>query len=115
MKWKIYKGIYIKPRYTYFGKNYSNFDASSLSGEYANRESWKMPNYGLLDFNAGYECKYQGVKLNLTLSVNNVLNTLYISDAQNNGLAGLQTFEADRASVFIGQGRRFIIGLRVTF
>jgi outer membrane receptor protein involved in Fe transport len=114
IKYKFYKGFYIKPRYTYFGKNYSSFDATSLSGVNANRDSWKMPNYGFLDFNAGFESKFEGLKLNFTLSVNNVLNTIYISDAQNNAV-GLKQFDANSAIVFMGQGRRFIIGLRVTF
>ena len=114
LKYTFYKGFYIKPRYTYFGKNYSNFDATSLSGVYAERESWKMPSYGTLDLNGGFESKYEGLKLNVTLSVNNVLNTVYISDAQNNGV-GQQTFDANSALVFFGQGRRFIFGIRVTF
>jgi outer membrane receptor protein involved in Fe transport len=73
-----------------------------------------MPDYGVLDMSAGYETKFEGVKLNLLLSVNNVLNTVYISDAQNNAFS-LQNFDANSASVFFGQLRRYVLGVKVTF
>lgn len=114
LKYYIVKGLYIKPRYTYFGKNYSNFDLLSLEKGNANRDSWRIPDYGVLDMNAGYEMKYEGVKLNLTVSVNNALNTIYISDAQNNAFT-TQNFDANSASVFFGQGRRYVVGIRATF
>jgi hypothetical protein len=109
-----FKGFYIKPRYTFFGKNYSNFDPTSLLEGHKDRDSWRMPDYSLVDLNAGYETKYQGVKLNITASINNFMNVFYISDAQNNAI-GKQTFDANSATVFIGQGRRYVVGLRVTF
>ena len=70
IKYYIIKGFFIKPRYTFFGKNYSNFDLLGLEKTNANRDSWRMPDYGILDMSAGYETKYEGVKLNLLLSIN---------------------------------------------
>ena len=49
-----------------------------------------------------------------TINVTNVLNTFYISDAQNNGY-GAQTFDANAATVFIGMGRQFNFGVKLTF
>ena len=109
-----YKGAYIKPRYTYFGKNYSNFNATDLQGAYEKKESWKMPAYGLLDISIGYETKFDAFKINIFGNVTNVLNTFYISDAQNNGY-GAQTFDANAATVFIGMGRQFNFGVKLTF
>jgi hypothetical protein len=43
-----------------------------------------------------------------------VLNTVYISDAQNNAFS-LQNFDANSASVFFGQLRRYVLGVKVTF
>jgi len=114
IKYYIVKGLFIKPRYTFFGKNYSNFDLLGLEKTNANRDSWRMPDYGVLDMSAGYETKFEGVRLNLLLSVNNVLNTVYISDAQNNAFS-LQNFDANSASVFFGQLRRYVLGVKVTF
>jgi iron complex outermembrane recepter protein len=113
LKCKINKGVWIKPRYTYFGKNYSNFNATDLQGENKNRESWKMPNYGLLDLAIGYEYKLDKIRVNLTANVTNLLNTFYISDAQNNAVK--QNFDANSATVFIGPGRQFKFGAKLTF
>lgn len=137
IRYEFGKGFYVKPRVTYFGKQYANIDATSLIYKYdatatvkdyvdlRGRESWKMPDYALIDLNGGYEFVYSGLKLNLSLSVNNLLNTKYISDAQNNGAFGssaniplstLSTgFNARGATVFFGQGRRYVIGIRATF
>lgn len=109
-----YKGFYLKPRYTYFGKNYANFNATDLQGANKDRESWKLPNYGLLDLSGGYEFKLQNIKVNVNANVTNVLNTFYISDATNNQYAP-QNFDANSATVFIGMGRQFMFGMKLTF
>lgn len=113
-KYYVIKGLFIKPRYTFFGKNYSNFDLLSLEKANANRDSWMIPDYGVLDMSLGYEMKYEGLKINLILSLNNALNTVYISDAQNNAFTN-QNYDANSASVFFGQGRRYVIGVKATF
>jgi outer membrane receptor protein involved in Fe transport len=97
-------------RYTYFAKNYANFDPLTLTGTDKDRESWKMPNYGLLDFNLGYEIMVSKVRLTINGGIMNVLNEIYISDAQN----GLN-FNAETATVFVGMGRRYSLGLKVGF
>lgn len=109
VRYEIIKGLYAKLRFTYFDKNYANFDPVGLVGLNKDRESWKMPSYGLLDFNFGYEMKFIK-KLNVTLNggIMNILNTVYISDAQNG--AG---FDGATSNVFVGMGRRFNVGLKV--
>jgi iron complex outermembrane receptor protein len=107
------KGLYIKPRYTYFDRYYANFLATDLQDNNKGKESWKVPGYGLFDFNAGYEMSFGVFRLNIYGTVNNVLNTLYISDAQNNGAAG--NFDATSATVFFGVGRTFVVGTKLTF
>jgi hypothetical protein len=109
VRYEIIKGLYAKLRFTYFDKNYANFDPVGLIGVNKDRESWLMPSYSLLDFNFGYEMKFIK-KLNITLNggVMNILNTIYISDAQNG--AG---FDAATSNVFVGMGRRYNVGLKV--
>lgn len=109
-----YNGFYLKPRYTYFGKNYANFNPTNLQGVNKDRESWRMPDYGLLDLSGGYEFKLQNIKVNLNANVTNVLNTFYISDASNNQYAP-QNFDANSATVFVGMGRQFMFGMKLTF
>jgi outer membrane cobalamin receptor len=113
VKFNIYRGFWLKPRYTYFGKNYSNFNATDLQGVNKDRESWKMPNYGLLDLSGGYEYKLDKIRINLNLNVTNVLDMFYISDAQNNAVR--QNFDANSATVFIGPGRQFKFGMKLIF
>jgi iron complex outermembrane receptor protein len=101
---------YLKARVTVFDKNYANYDLLNLSGANKDRESWKMPAYSQLEFHAGYEFEYRKLKFSLTGSLLNALNTVYISDARNG-----TNYDAASALVFIGQGRRFVSSLRITF
>ena len=115
LKYYIVKGLFIKPRYTFFGKNFSNFEITSLTNtKNANKNSWQIEDYGILDLTAGYEFKYQGLRLNLNFNVNNVFNQIYINDAQNNA-ASSQGFDANSATVFFGPLRRYVIGIKATF
>ena len=110
LRWEIIKGLYLKPRYTYFAKNYANFDPTALVGTNKDKESWHMPDYGILDIYAGYDFKVWKMKLSINAGLVNVLNTVYISDAQNGA-----NFDAASALVYMGMGRRFNIALRIGF
>ncbi len=110
LRYEIIKGLYIKPRFTYFGKNYANFDPLLLEDENKDRESWKMPNYGVLDVNAGYDFKIWKMNVGVIAGVSNVLNAVYITDAQNGS-----GFNASTATVYMGMGRRFNVGLKIGF
>lgn len=127
VRWEPVAGLYIKPRYTFFARNYANFDpialipvydnSNQLIGDNRDRESWKAPSYGLLDINAGYEFKEQvsknpdkQIRVAISLSVNNVLNASYITDALNGA-----NFNASSALVYMGLGRRVTAGLRFSF
>lgn len=127
VRYEIIKNLYIKPRYTYFAKNYANFDPTTLTEEidsktgdviYNNkdRESWQMPDYGLLDIYAGYDIKFLKLKFTLTAGVMNAMNIIYITDAQNNfdPITG-NGFDATRATVYVGQGRRYNVALKISF
>jgi hypothetical protein len=113
------KNAYIKPRVTYFANNYSYFDPTSLNGANAGRDSWKIPNYGMLDAYFGYDFRLtKKTKLGFNLGVINVLNTVYISDAQNNGGSAYYYnggFNANSATVYFGQGRRWTLAATLNF
>ncbi len=85
-------------------------DPTVLVGTNKDRESWKMPNYGLLDLYAGYDFSYWKLKFTVTAGVNNLLNTVYMSDAQNG-----TRFNASSATIFMGMGRRMNVSLRIGF
>ena len=109
---------YIKLRGTYFADYYSDFDAATLNGENSGRESWVIPSYKLIDMHCGYKFKLSdNYNLDVKLSVLNLFDEIYISDANNNdGFAGnTSDFDAKSASVFFGLGRRLNLSARLKF
>lgn len=123
VRYEPIKGLYLKPRITYFAKQFANFDPSTLQGANAQRESWQLPNYYVLDFSAGYTKKLpNNLFLAFRLNLFNVTNNFFITDAQNNGGNGpatasefRQNFDANSATVHFTQGFRWTVGLELTF
>jgi len=124
LRWEIVRELYVKVRYLRFERQYSEFEPTDLSGDNAGRDSWKAPAYGLAEFHAGYGFKLNDFEVDLRTSIFNVLNTVYVSDANNNDSfaryaqetnADYAGFEAQSAGVFIGQGRRFNLSLTLTY
>jgi hypothetical protein len=122
VRYEPLKRLYFKPQFNYFGKNYSNFTPDALAitniqtgyGPSTGRQSWRMPDYYLLDLNAGYGINVRKIKLDFRATVINVLNTFYISDAQNSAL-NTTDFNAGASTVFVGMGRRWQLSLTATF
>ncbi|WP_430403540.1 TonB-dependent receptor [Fluviicola sp.] len=108
VRYEIIKDLYVKLRYTYFGRNFANFDPLALVGANKDRESWQMPSYGLLDFNVGYTFRVSKVYFTLNGGIMNILDKIYITDSQNGA-----NFDASSATVFVGMGRRFNLGLKI--
>ena len=113
MRYEFIKNAYFKIRYTYFSKNYSNFDPFSLTGDNGGTESWRLPDYGLMSAHAGYRIYLNNSILFFKANVFNALNSFYISDARNNQNGS--SFDASSAGVFIGQGIRFNFSLGFQF
>ncbi|WP_306641551.1 carboxypeptidase-like regulatory domain-containing protein [Sanyastnella coralliicola] len=129
------KGFYVKPRFTWFARHFADFDPFSLNGENEGRQSWEIPAYGLLDLHAGYTFKVKDSQIDVRLSGFNLLNTLYIINAQNNDVFPFylyrgqngsyddqlrynfseSNFDASSASVYMGYGARGNLSIRVRF
>ncbi len=114
LRWEIINSLYVSGSITYFTKNYSQLDPASLK---VPRDSWKLPDYFLVDVNAGYRFIFKKFKLDLRASVLNLLDRVYISDAQNNDSYESKTsnFDAASASVFFGMGRRYNVSLAISY
>ncbi|MCC6447832.1 MAG: TonB-dependent receptor, partial [Chitinophagaceae bacterium] len=120
IRYEIVKNLFIKARYTYFAKNYSKFALLDLGVTYntngtiradnRDRESWKIPDYGLLDLFAGYNFNYWKLRFTISAGVTNALNTVYINDAMNGS-----GFNASSSIVYMGTGTKFNIGLKISF
>ncbi len=117
VRWGFFKTGYVKLKYTYFDRYYSDFDPMSLTGATAGTDSWQLPGYGLMSFHAGYVLRFQKSALVFKGNVFNLLNTMYISDARNNSNFDTSDndFNAQSASVFFGQGLRFNVSLGFQF
>lgn len=123
------KGMYIKPRYTFFDRFYADFDPFSLNGDNEGRQSWKLPAYGLLDLHLGYTMDMEDSQMDFRLSVFNILNKIYLINAQNNDPYGEwyfsdsdrsyafteNNFDAASASVYMGYGFRTNFSVQVRF
>ena len=119
IKYNLTKRIYLKARYTWFDRYYSQFEPTSLVGVNAQRESWEIPSYGIMDIHFGGSFLFnKKIPVSLRMSVLNALDNNYISDAQNNGEypnPKYKDFDASSATVFFGQGRRFNVSLQLKF
>lgn len=108
VRFQFVKNGYVKLKYTYFDRYFSNFDPISLTATTGSLDSWRIPAYGMMSIHAGYTVNFEKSRLKFKANVFNALNTRYISDARNNGhLDGSNNFDANSATVFLGQGLRF--------
>jgi iron complex outermembrane recepter protein len=111
IKFKPTKGLYIKPRWSYFKRHYANIDPGTLNNEIAeNRDSWRIPDYQLVDLNMGYEFPLQGCRFTIFGNINNLLDKTFITDARNGA-----NYDVYTSTVYIGAGRRYNIGIKVNF
>ena len=103
-------GTYISFRSTRFWQHYANFSPDDVITDGEPKEVWVTPAYGLLDLNAGtsFDVSPNAI-LRVRLSVTNVLNKLYITDATNNSRYAANPYGAEggsgRAEVFVGPPR----------
>ena len=112
------KKSYIKLRKTNFSRYFSDFDPLSLHGENGGAESWMIPSYNIVDLHSGYKFKLSDkIKLDIRFSILNLLDEMYISDAQNNDKynTNYSDFDAKSAGVFFGLGRRFNLSAKFSF
>jgi len=121
IRYEFYKNASITAAYTYFDNYYSDFDPSTLRGSDEGRQSWQLPGYGNLNLHLNYRFELLNYRWKFNFNVLNALNTLYVSDADNNARFArtindsLDSFDATSAGVYFAQGRRFNTSLTLTF
>ena len=124
IRYEPIKKLYIKPQYNFFARNYANFNPSSYSVYALNgqlnpvigRQAWRLPDYGMLDINAGYGFILKKMRIDLRLSVLNVLDKFAITDAQDSNFntpGSMQNAAAALPNVLMG--RRWVTSLAFTF
>ncbi|MCX6267768.1 MAG: TonB-dependent receptor plug domain-containing protein [Bacteroidetes bacterium] len=124
LRWEIIKYLYVSGSVTLFAKNYSEMAPTSLTPAYMDengnpRDSWKLPEYYLVDVNAGYRFIFKKFKLDVRASVLNLLDRAYIADGTNNDTYSVSPnpygFDASSAGVFFGQGRTFNASIALSY
>jgi hypothetical protein len=119
VRYEPVKGLFLKVRSTFFGKNFSNFSPESLRGDSGGRDSWRLPDYTVFDGHAGYSTKIGKTRLSLNFNLLNIFDTTFITDATNNDTRspGVTTldFDAKSAGVHFGLGRQWNLSLQAGF
>ncbi len=129
LRWQITNGLYTSGSFTWFGKHYAEFNPMDYNPSDPNsayafdengnpRQSWKIPNYYMVDFHAGYYWRIKNFGFQIRGSIINALDGVFITDAQNNDTYAAipsTSFDANSATVFMGMGRRFNVSLSITF
>jgi iron complex outermembrane receptor protein len=112
------RGLLAQLVFRYYANHYADWDPFSRTDPDDRAESWKAPNYGVLDFHATYDLPFDfsGVRLQLFAHVFNVLDAEYIQDAIDNSAYNSwdDDHDADDAEVFFGLPRFYNVGLTVS-
>lgn len=75
------KGLSFGMDFNYYDNLYASFSPTSATSETDKVQSWRIPAYGLLDFNIAYDFEIAGMKSSLYGNINNIANTKYVADA----------------------------------
>ena len=76
--------------YKYYADHYADWDPFSRTDASDRKQSWMIPNAGILDFHANWllPVNLGGTKLSVAAHIFNVLDTKYIADATDNSRYG---------------------------
>jgi hypothetical protein len=113
IKYEILKGFYLGTDGNYFGRNYSNFSIAPTGNTFTDipfSQPWVIPDAWVFDLNMSYRFKIGTFDASLVGNIQNVLNTEYITDANDGSNHDWLT-----SSVFYGFGRTFSTTLKVKF
>ena len=106
-----FKGTRIYGDFNYFDNLYADFDPNDRTQvAKAGVNSWKVPSYQTIDLGLNHKFQLAGFDAVLNVKVNNLLDTEYVSDAQDGS-----NNDAFSARVWYGAGRTHTVGLRLNF
>ncbi len=113
------QGTQLKFEVRHYRDHYARWDPFSRTDPEDRKQSWKIPNYTVVDFHAQYNLPFTfgNVRPNIFLHIFNLFDTLYIQDATDNSRynAWDKDHDADDAEVFFGMPRFFNMGLSLDF
>ncbi len=109
--YEIIDGLKIGLDYNYYADLYAQYDPTGRGDiDKKGVQPWKLPDFGLVDANLVYYFKIGDFDASIYGNVINLLNTEYISDADDGKDNDWKT-----ARVFYGIGRTWSTGLKINF
>lgn len=103
----------------HYMRHYADWDPFSRTNPADRTQSWRAPNYSVVDFHASYRLplNVRGVGISLFAHLFNALDEIYIQDALDNSSfnAWDKDHDADDAEVFLGLPRTFNVGLSLSY
>ncbi len=116
------KGLSMSGIVKHYRDHYSAWNATSRTNIDDRAQSWKAPDYTVIDFHAAYNLPLDlsGVSFQLFAHVFNLLDEIYIQDAVDNSAYNAfrgngKVHAADDAEVFFGLPRTFNAGISINF
>ena len=113
--------------YRHYSLFWSDWDPTSReftpgSTQPDRNESWRTPDYGIVDLNASYDLPFEfnGATAQVVLNVRNLLDAVYVQDALDNSRYNAYPFRvndhsASAAEVYLGMPTSYNLGLKVNF
>lgn len=103
----------------HYRQHFAAWDPFSRTDPTDRAQSWKVPNYSVVDLHALYNLpvNWGGVKLQVSAHVFNLFDAVYIQDATDNSRFNAfdKDHDADDAEVFFGLPRFFNLGLSLSY
>jgi len=122
------KGFTAQVVYKFYADNYADWDPFSRTDSTDRAQSWKAPDYSLVDLHISYDLPVHigGMRLQAFAHVFNLLDAVYVQDAVDNSRYNAFGYWAGRtvpyfphtasaAEVFLGLPRQWNVGLKLTF
>ena len=114
LNFDVMEGLRVGADFNYYKDLYAEFDPIGRSvapdAGADNPDSWKMPDYGLVDLFVRYNFNLGDFKATVSGKVNNLLNTEYMTEATDGALHNWET-----AQVYYGLGRTWSLSFKVKF
>ena len=116
-RYEILNNLTVDGNYRFVDKLYAAFDATAASS--ADFAVLELPSFGLVDAGASYRLNLGNSSVNFRVNMNNVFDTMYISESDTNILAspGDATYDGINVDnrVYFGFGRTWNAGLTYNF
>ena len=117
---EVLNNLKIDGNYRYVDNLYADFDPTAALGN-ENFEALELPSFGLVDAGASYSLKLGQNSLNFRVNVNNLFDTMYISESDTNLPVGTgpndSTYDGINVNnrVYFGFGRTWSTGVTYRF